>query len=50
MVITRFTHVNSPEKMRSQNAGYSVFIPQIKDIGPYSKQMNTKKLPDFPNR
>ena len=43
MATTRFTLVN-PEKMPSQN-DYSVFIPQIKNIGPYSEQTNTKKKP-----
>ena len=45
MATTRFTLVDSPEKMPSQNASYSVFIPQIKNIGPYSEQTNTKKKP-----
>ena len=48
MAIIRFTLVDSPEKMPSQNADYSVLFPQIKNIGPYSKQKNTKKLPDTP--
>ena len=50
MAITRFRLVDSPEKMPSQNAVYSVLIPQIKNIRPHSKQKNTKKLSDVPNR
>ena len=45
---TKFTLVDSPEKMRSQNTGYSVLIPKIKNRWPHSKQKNTKKLPDTP--
>ena len=30
MGITKFTLVDSPEKMRPQNMGYSIIIPQVK--------------------
>ena len=30
MGITKFTLVDSPEKMRPQNTGYSIIIPQVK--------------------
>ena len=43
--ITKFTIVDSPEKMRSQAMGYSIIIPQIKERAPYSEQTNTKKEP-----
>jgi len=29
MGITKFTLVDSPEKMRPQNTGYSIIIPQV---------------------
>lgn len=31
MGITKFTLVDSPEKMRSQHKGYSIIIPQVKE-------------------
>ena len=36
------------KKMRSQNTGYLVLNPKIKNRWPHSKQKNTKKLPDTP--
>ena len=30
MGITKFTLVDSPEKMMPQNTGYSIIIPQVK--------------------
>ena len=30
MAVTKVTIVDSPEKMRTQSAGYSIIIPQIK--------------------
>ena len=44
MAVTKFTIVDSPEKMRA-HAGYSIIIPQIKERAPYSEQTNTKKKP-----
>ena len=34
MSITKFTLVDSPEKMRQQNTGYSIIIPQAKPTLP----------------
>ena len=48
MAVTKVTIVDSPEKMRTQSAGYSIIIPQIKERAPYSEQTNTKKEPKAP--
>ena len=45
MAVIKVTIVDSPEKMRTQSAGYSIIIPQIKERAPYSGQTNTKKKP-----
>jgi hypothetical protein len=45
MAVTKVTIVDSPEKMRTQSAGYSIIIPQIKERTPHSEQTNTKKKP-----
>ena len=45
MAVTKVTLVDSPEKMRTQNAGISIIIPQTKERAPYSEQTNTKKKP-----
>ena len=48
MAVTKVTIVDSPEKMRTQSAGYSIIIPQIKERPPHSEQINTKKKPKAP--
>ena len=45
MGVTKVTIVDSPEKMRTKSAGYSIIIPQIKERAPYFEQTNTKKKP-----
>ena len=35
MGITKFTLVDSPEKMRPQNTGYSIIFPQLKTFVPH---------------
>ncbi len=35
MGITKFTLVDSPEKMRPQNTGYSIVFPQLKTSVPH---------------
>ena len=35
MGITKFTLVDSPEKMRPQNTGYSIIFPQLKTSVPH---------------
>ena len=43
MAVTKVTIVDTREKMRTQSAGYSIIIPQIKERLPHSGQTNTKK-------
>ena len=43
MGITKFTFVDSPEKMRPQNTGYSIIIPQAKTPLP-CKNHNQDKI------
>jgi len=45
MGITKVTVVDIPAKMRTQSAGYSIIIPQIKERAPHSEQTNTQKKP-----
>ena len=43
MAITKFTLVDSPEKMRDQG-GYSIIFPQVKEKKPQSEHnQNNKK-------
>ena len=41
--ITKFTIVDSPEKMRSQTMGYSIIIPQVRDEPSQKKDMKTEE-------
>ena len=50
MAVTKVIIVDSPEKMRTQSAGYSIIIPQIKERAPHSEQTNTKKKPKVSNK
>ena len=44
MGITKFTIVDSPEKMRTQSAGYSIIFPQVKEKKAQSEHnQNNKK-------
>lgn len=43
--VTKVTLVDSPEKMRNQNLGYSTIIPQAKKAEPLSEQKKDKKEP-----
>ena len=43
MTVTKVTLVDSPEKMRKQNSGWSILIPQEKDTMPLSEQNLDKK-------
>ena len=45
MGVTKVTIVDSPEKMRTQSADYSIIIPLIKERTPYSEQTSTQKKP-----
>ena len=41
--ITKFTIVDSPEKMRSQAMGYSIIIPQVRDEPSKKKDIKTEE-------
>jgi len=43
MTVTKVTLVDSPEKMRNQNSGYSIIMPQVRDTLPLSKQNKDEK-------
>lgn len=43
MAVTKVTLVDRPEKMRNQNSGWSVSIPQEKGKMPLSEQNLDKK-------
>ena len=43
--VTKVTIVDSPEKMRNQNSGYSIIIPQVKEAVPLSEQKKDKMEP-----
>ena len=45
MATIRTVLVDSPEKMRNQNSGYSIIIPQVKEAVPLSEQERNKKEP-----
>ena len=41
--VTKFTLVDSPEKMRSQSMGYSIVIPQVREEPSKNKDLKTKQ-------
>ena len=43
MTVTKVTLVDSPEKMRNQDSGYSIIMPQVRDMLPLSKQKKDEK-------
>ena len=43
MAIIKTILVDSPEKMRDQNSGYSIILPQVKDTVPLSEQKHDKE-------
>lgn len=45
MTVTKVTIVDSPEKMRNQNSGYTVIIPQVKETVSFSEQKMNKMEP-----
>ena len=45
MAVTKVTIIDSPEKMRPQNSGYSIIIPQVKETAPSSEQKQDQKEP-----
>ena len=43
MGVTKFTIIDSPEKMRAKNRGYSIIIPQVRDEPSKKKNMKTEE-------
>ena len=43
MGVTKVTTIDSPEKMRPQNMGYSIIIPQLKEPLP-RKDLNQDEI------
>ena len=46
MGVTKVTIVDRTEKMRMQNAGYSIIIPRLEKMTLHSEQTNAKKNPE----
>ena len=45
MGVTKVTIIDSPEKMRNQNIGYSIIIPKLKGTVLLSEQKKDKREP-----
>ena len=45
MGVTKFTIIDSPEKMRARNKGYSIIIPQICVKPEEKKDTKTEETP-----
>jgi hypothetical protein len=43
MSVTKFTIIDSPEKMRARNRGYSIIIPQVRDESSVKKDTKTEE-------
>ena len=43
MGVTKFTSIDSPEKMRARNMGYSIIIPQVRAGPAVKKDTKTEK-------
>ena len=43
MGVTKFTIIDSPEKMRARNKGYSIIIPQFSAEPTVKKDTNTEE-------
>ena len=41
MGVTKVTIIDSPEKMRARNMGYSIIIPQVRDESSVKKDPKT---------
>ena len=42
MGVTKVTIIDSPEKMRARNMGYSIIIPQVRDKPETQKQQDSQ--------
>ena len=43
MGVTKVTIIDSPEKMRARNKGYSIIIPQVRSEPPEKKDTKTEE-------
>ena len=43
MGVTKFTIIDSPEKMRARNLGYSIIIPQVRTKPSVKKDTETEE-------
>ena len=43
MGVTKVTIIDSPEKMRARNRGYSIIIPQVRDESSVKKDAKTEE-------
>ena len=43
MGVTKVTIIDSPEKMRARNMGYSIIIPQVRDEPSVNKDAKTEE-------
>ena len=43
MGVTKVTIIDSPEKMRARNKGYSIIIPQVRDESSVKKETKTEE-------
>ena len=43
MGVTKVTIIDSPEKMRARNMGYSIIIPQVRDGSSVKKDTKTEE-------
>ena len=43
MGVTKVTIIDSPEKMRARNMGYSIIIPQVRDESSVKKDTKTEE-------
>ena len=43
MGVTKVTILDSPEKMRAKNMGYSIIIPQVRDESSVKKDTKTEE-------
>jgi hypothetical protein len=41
--VTKVTIIDSPEKMRARNRGYSIIIPQVRDESSVKKDTKTEE-------
>ena len=43
MGVTKFTIIDSPEKLRARNKGYSIIIPQVREEPSMKKDTKTEE-------